>query len=354
MNNKIKRNSVSAILMVVGIIIILISTTTTITLATVTLNTGIFENCDSLSNSISGTPTNPWQTPQESVATLSIDNTNKVQGTGSVSLTTTSQMQGIQIRKIIMDPNVWDFTGNTEITFNYYTTLSNTYSVEFEIITATGEYGWEYHYIQINSQLTQNQWNEITLNLSPTLTADDIQKIRVFGFDINRINPQSYVPESAVIKFDNFVCSTPTSEPVTVYHTLTINSSPNAVTNPSSGSYEYVEGTQISISLDSIESDYEFEYWQVNGENLGSSTTISIVINEDIVVEPILKIKTTTGSNIDDNTTNTINTNEVVNDVEIPQKNIFPNTLSIIGIIILISGIGTFLVKNRTDVMNYV
>jgi len=89
-------------------------------------------------------------------------------------------------------------------------------------------------------------------------------------------------------------------------YTLTITSTLGGTTDPVPGSYPYYEGTVVSVTA-IPDSAYIFEYWELDGVDVGSDNPIDVTITADhtlhAVFEPVayytLTITSTTGGTTD-------------------------------------------------------
>jgi hypothetical protein len=67
---------------------------------------------------------------------------------------------------------------------------------------------------------------------------------------------------------------------------LTILSSPGGSTNPAAGTYTYVNGTSVSVAA-IPDLYYIFNYWLLDGNNVGSANPISVLMTDDHTLQPI-------------------------------------------------------------------
>ena len=87
----------------------------------------------------------------------------------------------------------------------------------------------------------------------------------------------------------------PVACPTTTTHNLTINVNGQGTTNPGLGTYEYVDGTQATITA-SPASGWKFDHW--GGDASGTSSTIVITMDSDKDVTADFERETSVGSNV--------------------------------------------------------
>ena len=80
--------------------------------------------------------------------------------------------------------------------------------------------------------------------------------------------------------------STPIIVNVQIYHSLGISAGEGGSTDPSPGSYEYIEDAEVEVSADA-EYGYEFDYWLLDGQNAGSQNPITVTMDSDHTLQPV-------------------------------------------------------------------
>jgi hypothetical protein len=80
-------------------------------------------------------------------------------------------------------------------------------------------------------------------------------------------------------EFDRILAQTSSQTPTTTY-SLSISVSGSGSTSPSVGSYSYSAGSSISVSA-APSSGWDFSYWLLDGENVGSQNPYGLTMNDD-------------------------------------------------------------------------
>jgi len=85
---------------------------------------------------------------------------------------------------------------------------------------------------------------------------------------------------------DHYPLMVPYGAPPPATYTLTITATVGGTTDPAPGTYSYTENSTVEVTA-IPDAGYLFDYWELDGVNIGSANPFSVNINRDIILKAV-------------------------------------------------------------------
>jgi len=85
---------------------------------------------------------------------------------------------------------------------------------------------------------------------------------------------------------DHYPLMVPYGAPPPATYTLTITATVGGTTDPAPGTYSYTENSTVQVTA-IPDAGYLFDYWELDGANVGSANPFSVNINRDIILKAV-------------------------------------------------------------------
>ncbi|MEM3578481.1 MAG: PKD domain-containing protein [Candidatus Bathyarchaeia archaeon] len=131
-----------------------------------------------------------------------------------------------------------------------------------------------------------NNWWYDT-DTSVTLTAQTVAGYNFNYWDVNGASQGTGVnPITVVMGAPKTATAHYTAQVIT--YTLIIETTAGGTTNPAPGTYTYAAGSLVQVTA-IPSSGYVFDYWELNGTNVGTATTYTVTMNNNYVLKAFFK-----------------------------------------------------------------
>ena len=122
---------------------------------------------------------------------------------------------------------------------------------------------------------------------SVQLTAPTVSGYTFQYWDVDGASQGSGVTTITVV-MDAPKTATAHYTPQVVTYTLKIETTTGGTTNPAPGIYTYAAGTQVQVTANPS-AGYVFDHWELNGTNVGTTTTYTVTMNANYVLKAFFK-----------------------------------------------------------------
>jgi hypothetical protein len=121
---------------------------------------------------------------------------------------------------------------------------------------------------------------------SVTLTAQSVTGYNFDYWDVDGASQGTGVATITVVMNAPHTATAHYTQVVT--YKLKIETTTGGTTNPAPGTYTYAAGTQVQVTANPS-SGYVFDHWELNGTNVGTTTTYTVTMNANYVLKAFFK-----------------------------------------------------------------
>jgi PKD repeat protein len=121
---------------------------------------------------------------------------------------------------------------------------------------------------------------------SVTLTAQSVTGYNFNYWDVDGASQGAGIATITVVMNAPHTATAHYTQVVT--YKLKIETTTGGTTNPAPGTYTYTAGTQVQVTANPS-SGYVFDHWELNGTNVGTTTTYTVTMNANYVLKAFFK-----------------------------------------------------------------
>jgi PKD repeat protein len=198
---------------------------------------------------------------------------------------------------------IWVSAGS-QITYTYYDIILISQGTRYTVVnvdppspqvvnaplTIVGHYKVQY-YLTVRTDppgittIPGEGWYD--LSQSVQLTAPTVSGYTFQYWDVDGVSQGTGVATITVVMNAPHIATAHYTPQVVTYN-LKIEATTGGTTNPAPGIYIYAAGTQVQVTANPS-SGYIFDHWELNGTNVGTTTTYTVTMNANYVLKAFFK-----------------------------------------------------------------